>query len=93
MSLDEYIARLDAAFLEQKKQALRFIELYNESLPTDHCPDCQCSGHCPGLPCPECSYVHPVSWVILRGSEYGYEVVSLASREVVMAFSIEDGVD
>jgi len=93
MSLDDYIARLDAAILEQKKQALRFIEHYNEQLPTDHCPVCLCSGHVPGLPCPECSHVHPVSWVILRDSEYGYEVVSLASREVIMAFSIEDGVE
>lgn len=93
MSIDEYIARLDAAFLEQKKQALSFIENYNESLPTDHCSECLCSGHVPGLPCPECSYTHPISWAILRSSEYGFEVVTLADRKVVMSFSIEDGVD
>ncbi len=93
MSIDEYIARLDAAFLEQKKQALNFIEHYNESLPTENCPVCLSPGHVPGLPCPECSHVHPVSWVVLRSSEYGYEVVALADRRVVMSFSIEDGVD
>ncbi len=93
MNFDEYIAHWDAAFLRQKKLALRFIEAYNESLPTESCPVCQCSGHVPGLPCPECSHVHPVSWVILRDNEFGYEAVALGTREIVASFSVEDCVD
>lgn len=92
MSLDEYIARLDAAFLEQKKNALRFIEHYNANLPTDHCPICQCSGHVPGLPCPECAYVHSPSYGILRSTEWGWSVVAIDAprKNIIIKFEVDN---
>lgn len=81
----------EAAFREAKIKALRFIEHFNEGLPTDHCPFCGVNGHVPGLPCPECSHCYEVPWAILLPGEWGYEVVAINNRKnVIMEFYVED---
>jgi hypothetical protein len=91
---DDYLGR---EFQQAKKKALRFIERFNEKLPTQQCPNCRTEGHVPGLPCPEatCGYVHPVSWVLLLDTEFGYSVISISNRRhTVAVFNVdEDAVD
>jgi hypothetical protein len=74
------LLRLDAEFLIARIEAEEFATQWNAVLPVQHCPNCGATDHCPGLACPDCSYVHPISWSILRDTEFGYEVVSLNNR-------------
>lgn len=84
---------LELEFAEAKKKALSFIEKYNDKLPTEHCPSCNSVGHVPGLACPDpiCAYVHPVSWVLLVDTEFGYDVISLNDRKhKVATFNVDE---
>ena len=84
---------LDREFAEAKKKALTFIEKFNDKLPTQQCPNCHSEGHVPGLPCPEatCGYVHPVSWVLLLDTEFGYSCVSINNRKhTVATFNVDE---
>ena len=82
---------LSDEFADAKAKALRFIESWNDRLPTEACPTCQSSGHVPGLPCPECYHVYPISWSLLLDTEWGYSVVALNNRRHVLAnFNIEE---
>lgn len=74
----------DRAFEEERQKALQFIEKHNAELPTPDCPQCGEDGHVPGLPC-RCGYKHPVSWVILRDTEWGYAAVSLNNQRHALA--------
>ena len=90
MELDEYLDRMDGAFARQKARAKEFIFHFNAGLPSRECPGCRLDGHVPGLPCPECGYVHPVAWVILLDTEWGYAAVAInARRHVVASFHVE----
>lgn len=81
----------ETAFNEAKIKALRFIEYFNENLPTEKCPFCGTKGHVPGLPCPECSHCHEVPWAILLPGEWGYEVVAINNRNhIIMEFYVEE---
>lgn len=88
---------LESEFRTAKKKALKFIDKFNDKLPTDRCPACHSDGHVPGLFCPEatCGYIHPVSWVLLLDTEFGYDIVSLNNRRhCVASFNVdEDTVD
>ena len=76
---------LDRAFSVQKQKAEQFIDRHNAALPTEKCPGCAAADHCPGLPCPDCGFVNPVSWAILRDDEWGYVATALNDRKLVLA--------
>lgn len=85
ISESEY-RRLDRDFKKAKGDATAFAEKYNAILPTENCPGCGTKDHCPGLACPECGYVHSLSWAILRDTDWGYDVVPLNKpRHVIIA--------
>lgn len=68
--------------------AREFAETHNSSLPR-WCPACGDEGHIPGLLCPGCGYRHRIAWAIVRDTEWGYDVVSIADRRQVLAkFSV-----
>lgn len=70
--------------------AVLFIESYNARLPAKACPSCKEVGHLPGIQCPTCGYKHGETWLILRGTEWGYEAVALTNRKKIVAvFPIE----
>ena len=90
MDYESNYAQLNTAFLVQKDLALSFIEKYNAKLPSEKCPSCGDTGHVPGLRCPACGYRHHTAWAILRGGEWGYEVVALTNRRKILAeFRVE----
>ncbi len=74
-----------------KWRAREFILAYNRCLPSEACPHCAQCAHVPGLPCPECGYEHPVSFLILLDGEYGYEAVEIRNRrQVVATFEVSE---
>jgi hypothetical protein len=87
MSLEKYLERLESAFCQQKSKCARFVDHFNSRLPQQ----CACGneGFVPGLPCPDCSRIHDVSWLISRQGEWGAEAVTLNSRRVVARFDVE----
>lgn len=90
MNSDGY---LEHEFRGAKKKALIFIEKFNDKLPTRECPSCHSEGHVPGLVCcyATCGYIHPVSWVLLLDTEFGYDVVSLNNRKhKVATFNVDE---
>lgn len=87
--MSDYEEHLAAQFARAKSQALAFVESWNSRLPTDACPFCHSTGHVPGLPCPECSHVHDVSWSILMDTEWGYSVIALGNpRQIYAEFNV-----
>ena len=82
MTDDNDLEVLTLAFRKAKRSAEQYANQYNASLPSEACPGCGVDGHVPGLKCP-CGYRHDKSWVILRDSEWGYEVVALNNRSIV----------
>jgi ribosomal protein L37E len=76
--------QLERMFSSARAQALAYIGEVNAKLPLQ-CPRCQDHGHVPGLLCPACGYRHTPPWVILRDTEWGYEVVPLTNRRKVLA--------
>lgn len=90
MDFDQSYSQLEEAFRHQKDRALCFIRKHNATLPSDSCPSCHEEGHVPGLRCPACGYRHKTPWAILRDTEFGYEVIPLTNRKVVIAeFKVE----
>jgi hypothetical protein len=88
--MSHYSEELDAKFSAAKARAVAFAEAWNSKLPTDECPACRSCGHVPGLPCPECSHVYPVSWGIQVDTEWGYSVVAISNRRQILAeFNVE----
>lgn len=86
------LEKLTVAFAQARTMALDYIGKHNDRLPATACPDCGDDGHVPGLRCPACGYRHDVSWVILRDTEWGYDVVPLNDRrKVVVSFKVQDG--
>lgn len=92
VDIDSYYEQLDEAFKVQKTKAKRYVEKFNATLPSSECPNCHAAGgHCPGLPCPNCSYRHPLSWLLVRPGEWGSEVVPLNNqRRILLRFDVED---
>jgi hypothetical protein len=74
---------LDGAFEQARHNAETYAIAHNAPLPTARCPQCGVEGHCPGLACPDCGYVHPRSWAILKSTEWGFDVVALNERRRV----------
>jgi len=92
MISDEEHLRLTVAFAEARAAALTYAARYNASLPVTACPQCDDGGHVPGLLCPACGYRHPVPWLILVDTEYGYELVSIARPRTTHAVFAAKGV-
>lgn len=81
---------LTRAFASAREKARAYAEEYNSCLPAQSCPRCGDVGHVPGLRCPACGYRHPKAWVIVRDTEWGYEVIALTNRRLVLAdFPVE----
>lgn len=75
-----YYDELDLAFRAAKERARVFVLAYNEALPTSRCPKCKVHGHVPGLPCPDCGYIHKCAYLLVRDTEFGYAAVPLNNQ-------------
>jgi len=83
--MDDSLQNLERMFSSARTRALSHANNYNAQLPSAQCPRCKDPGHVPGLRCTNCAYRHPQTWAIIRDTEWGYQVVPLTNRKIVLA--------